>query len=89
MKDWEVKLLDVCKSKCEEFGYSDEEYIDNIYDVFHEALELDEKSDEYRHKIKEIRKNTILDVVRDIVGIGRDAINIVESILEELDVTLK
>lgn len=89
MKGWEDKLLEVCGEKCEELGYSDEVYIDNIYDVFHEALELDDKSDEYRHKIKEIRKNTILDVVRDIVGIDRDASMIVNSILEELDVTLK
>ena len=89
MKEWEEKLEVLCIEKCNELGYNEEEYINNIYDVFHEALELDDKADDYRHKIKEIRKNTMLDVIRDIVGIDRDASTIVNTILESLDVTLK
>jgi hypothetical protein len=89
MRNWEKTLLELCTNKCNELGYSDAEYIDNVYDVFHEALELDEKADDYRHKIKEIRRNTILDVCIDILGIERDAITLVNSLLEELDVTLK
>lgn len=89
MKDWEQKLYNAINDTCIDLGYDDQEYTDNVYDVFHEALELDENSDDYRHKIKEIRKNSILDLTIDAIGIYHDAVSLTDRVLDALDVTLK
>lgn len=87
MHNWEEVLKQKSEEICEELGYS--ESADEIYNIFHELLELDDTQDEYRHRISEKRRNNLSLLVRDTLASSDDADNLINFMFDEMDLFMK
>lgn len=87
MKDWENELLLACKNVCSQYDYTDED-AENLYYISQEALELDERCDDYRHHIRMIEYAILEAAAITIFGSKSLSINIITDVLSEMDVII-